>query len=164
MFGLRIKQIRKRNKLTQSEFADRLSTSSGHISEIENGIKIPGGNFFIAMAREFNISLDWLLTGEGDPYIKGGADRLDADPEVNSLLSMTWTIITSGTGYGESLRANIRSFHDAVQTQRKFEHLEQRITELEKDRGGGGEGGGCSNQTQACAAPKIKRRGRLTGT
>lgn len=163
MLGSRIKQIRKRQRLTQIIFADRLSTSSGHISDIEHGLKMPGANFFIAMAKEFNVSLDWLLTGRGHPYINAVVNN-EQDTEIRSLLDMTREIITSGTGYADSLRANIRSFHDAVQTQRKIENLEQRISEMEKDRGGGGEGGGCSDQTQACAAPKIKRRGGLTGT
>jgi len=160
MIGFHIKKIRKEKKMSQQSFADKLSTSSGHISDIENGKKIPGGSFFISLKREFNVNINWILTGQGSPYIIGEDGKLDADPEVNELLDMTRAVIKSDTGYARSLKANIRSFHDAVETQSRLDKLEQRI--MEKDRSGN-ENGGCP--PGASPAPKIQSdRGRKTGT
>lgn len=52
--GLIIKEIRKSSGLTQAEFARRLGfSSSGFISEVESGDKMPGGEFLISLEREF---------------------------------------------------------------------------------------------------------------
>ena len=69
MIGTHLKQIRKQKGLSQKSLADLLSTSSGYISEIEQGKTVPGGNFFLSLKRALGVSIDWLLTGQGNPYI-----------------------------------------------------------------------------------------------
>ena len=66
MIGDRLKQLRKSKKLTQQELAKLINTSSGYISEIENGKKVPGGEFLLSLKRFFGVSVDWLLSGEED--------------------------------------------------------------------------------------------------
>lgn len=63
MIGERLKQIRINNNLTQQVFAARLGTSSGFISEIESGKKLPGSDFLISLRREFSVDLNMFLTG-----------------------------------------------------------------------------------------------------
>ena len=70
MIGNRLKWVRKQKNLTQKAFAELLSTSSSYISEVEQGKTSPGANFLNSVLRVFNISIDWLLTGDGHPYIK----------------------------------------------------------------------------------------------
>jgi len=65
MIGERLKQIRMGKGLTQKAFAELLGTSSGYISEIEQGKKMPGSEFLISLKRELGVSLDWFLAGEG---------------------------------------------------------------------------------------------------
>jgi transcriptional regulator with XRE-family HTH domain len=62
--GNRLNQIRKDKGLSQQAFAAMLDTSSGYISEIEQGKKMPGSEFLLSLWRVFGVDLNWFLTGE----------------------------------------------------------------------------------------------------
>lgn len=72
------------------------------------------------------VNLDWLLTGEGEPYInKVGEEhreRGDPDDQVGDLLKKTREVLTSKTRFADSLAANIDSFHHAVSMERASKH------------------------------------------
>lgn len=59
--GARLRTVR--GDLSQREFAERLSTSSGRISEVEGGKTIPGGEFLLRLHQGFGTDIVWLLTG-----------------------------------------------------------------------------------------------------
>jgi transcriptional regulator with XRE-family HTH domain len=61
--GVRVQDIRKSVALNLRDFAARLSTSAGRISEIESGKTMPGGDFLLRLHAEFAVDLNWLLTG-----------------------------------------------------------------------------------------------------
>ncbi len=46
------------------------------------------------------------------------------------MLTLTREILKSGTGYSECLAANIRSFHNAVKTERRLNKMESEVAEL----------------------------------
>ena len=77
MLGDRLKWIRKDKGLTQQAFARPLSTSSGYISEVEQGKKSPGSEFLLSLMRVYRISVDWLLNGEGEPYLPNNGPESD---------------------------------------------------------------------------------------
>lgn len=138
MLGERLKQIRNNKGLTQKAFAKPLSTSSGYISEVEQGKKSPGSDFLLMLSRVWGVSIDWLLTGKGNPYIIDNSGETeadnsmdDADPEVSELMAMTREIIESNTNYAHSLTANIRSFHQAMTAEYRYHDLEKRLSQLE---------------------------------
>lgn len=81
MIGARIKEFRKHNKLSQQAVASLLTTSSGYISEVEQGKTQPGSNFLVSLKRAFpDLDLNWLLTGEVDVRTSGReAMPVDAD-------------------------------------------------------------------------------------
>ena len=66
----RIKAIRKDLKLSQSAFAEKLGYTRGKIENIELGRVAPTKLFLQQISSTFNIDLDWLETGDGDPEIK----------------------------------------------------------------------------------------------
>lgn len=72
----RIKQIRKKAGLTQTEFGDRIGVKGNTITTYETGARIPSEPVIHSICREFNISEAWLRTGKGDPEI-----QLDKDEE-----------------------------------------------------------------------------------
>lgn len=61
MIGIRIKQLRKENGLTQSELGNKLGVIKQTISSWENGISNPSNETVAAMATIFNVSTDYLL-------------------------------------------------------------------------------------------------------
>ena len=145
---------------------------TGHTSEklIAEEIGLSGADFskrkknktntLLALITEWGINqklnINWLLTGNGPQRLPGpeaapSIETHDPDPETADLIAMTRKIIASNTGYAHSLKMNIRSFYDAVETQQRIQNLEQRMAEMEKSRGGNNHGG----MPPQSAAPKI---------
>lgn len=73
----RIKKLRKTLNLTQQEFADRLGISRGNIATYETRDGSPGNSVVNLICREFNVSEDWLRTGEGEMFVPKEEDALD---------------------------------------------------------------------------------------
>lgn len=62
----RIKAVRKHTGLSQTDFAERLGTTRGVITNLEFEKTTPNDPFIKLICREFNVSEDWLRTGEGE--------------------------------------------------------------------------------------------------
>lgn len=61
--GERVKRVRDSEGMNQRDFASRVGTSAGRISEIESDKSVPGGDLLIRLNAEFGVDLNWLLTG-----------------------------------------------------------------------------------------------------
>ena len=62
--GARIKQRRKELGLTQLQIYSNVGISSGNLSDIENGNKLPSTPTLISLSIVLNCSIDWTLKGE----------------------------------------------------------------------------------------------------
>ena len=62
--GSRIKQKRTELGLTQRQVKEKTGISSGNLSEIENGSKLPSSPTLIALSNLLDCSIDWILKGE----------------------------------------------------------------------------------------------------
>ena len=62
--GKVIKDIRIKNNLTQSEFADRYGVTYQAVSKWENGKNIPDISLLKQICKDFNINIDDLLEGK----------------------------------------------------------------------------------------------------
>lgn len=63
--GKRIKAIRKKNNLSQEEFAHRIHTSQSNLSKMENGkINELSVDSLLLIAKEFDISIEYLFTAK----------------------------------------------------------------------------------------------------
>jgi transcriptional regulator with XRE-family HTH domain len=61
--GRRIRALRGFD-MTQAEFAIRIGVSQSYLSAVEHGRNEIGAAVLLAISREFDKSLEWLLTGE----------------------------------------------------------------------------------------------------
>jgi len=61
----RIKLIRKRADLTQTEFGERIGATRAMIASYEGGAVVPSDSMLKLISKEFSISYAWLKTGEG---------------------------------------------------------------------------------------------------
>ena len=59
--GKRIKEIRIENGLSQEKFGALLSVSQDTISLWEKGKSVPTAEFLIAIAQQFDVSVDYIL-------------------------------------------------------------------------------------------------------
>ncbi len=80
--GERIKNLRKRKNLNQNEFSKTIGISQGALSDIEKNKSKPSVDTIIAISKHFNISTNWLLTGE----TKGSNEFLNEYYELNKEL------------------------------------------------------------------------------
>ncbi len=64
----RIKDIRKKEGLSQQKFADKLGIARGNIAAYEVGKNAPSDAVISLICSKFNVNKDWLLIGKGDMY------------------------------------------------------------------------------------------------
>ena len=80
----RIKLLRKENKLTQQEFADKVGTSRANIASYEIGKNIPSNAVISLICKAFNVNEEWLRNGTGEMFIE--KDRLQAISEFAATM------------------------------------------------------------------------------
>ena len=61
VIGRRIKEIRLESGLSQQKFGEALSVSQDTVSLWENGKSVPTTEFLIAIATQFEVSVDYIL-------------------------------------------------------------------------------------------------------
>lgn len=71
-FGERIRWLRELNGMTMRQFAAKVGCDPGYISKLEAGKATnPSSVFASALAFSFRANWNWLMSGEGDPFISG---------------------------------------------------------------------------------------------
>ncbi|QNU67237.1 helix-turn-helix transcriptional regulator [Ruminiclostridium herbifermentans] len=66
MLKLNLKQIRKRKRLTQSQFAEMLGISQNYLCELENGKSFPSGDKLEQLSLKLNIPVSKLIKNNLD--------------------------------------------------------------------------------------------------
>ncbi|MEK3717416.1 helix-turn-helix domain-containing protein [Paenibacillus sp. FSL R7-0333] len=61
--GANIKQLRKINNLSQTNFANKIGVSQGSLSDLESGKSKPAIETVISICTVFGCSYEWVLTG-----------------------------------------------------------------------------------------------------
>ena len=62
--GRRIRELRGFD-MSQADLAKRIGVTQAYLSMIERGKREIGGAILLTISREFQRSIEWLLTGEG---------------------------------------------------------------------------------------------------
>ena len=62
-----LKNIRKKNGMTQAVFAEKLEVSTATVASVENGSREAPKGLMKSLVTKFNVDARWLLTGEGNP-------------------------------------------------------------------------------------------------
>lgn len=118
-----IKRLRKELGLTQSQFADALNITAATVSRIESGKAPLTDRMLHSISMEWNVSENWLRTGEGEMHpVSDEDDSLieayaligakDVDPRRKRLAKEIIDIISSMPD--ESLNALQAFFQSAA--------------------------------------------------
>ena len=67
--GQRLKFLRNLYGMNKLGFDNATGISPSYLSQAEKEERIPSGDILLKVARYFDISLDWLMTGEGEMYM-----------------------------------------------------------------------------------------------
>lgn len=73
----RIKEIRRKAELTQTQFGERIGLQQNSIARIEAGTRVPSEAVIKAICREFHIRPEWLMHGEGPMTVPTASRTLD---------------------------------------------------------------------------------------
>ena len=111
----RLKLIRKKNKMTQQEFADALNLKQNTIATYEIGRTLPSDRTLKDICEKFNIQEAWIKTGEGDmeypPEDESAAYVAELlGPEENPLYDLIKAIMKTYSESGPQERQIIESF------------------------------------------------------
>lgn len=111
----RLKLIRKKNKMTQQEFADALNLKQNTIATYEIGRTVPSDRTLKDICEKFNIQEAWIKTGEGDmeypPEDEAAAYVSELlGPEENPLFDLIKAIMKTYSESGPQERQIIESF------------------------------------------------------
>ena len=82
MMGQRIRGLRRERGLSQAELAARLGISASAMGMYEQGRREPSADTLVALARELEVTTDYLLTG----MISSRMDREDYHRLLGSLV------------------------------------------------------------------------------
>jgi transcriptional regulator with XRE-family HTH domain len=101
--------------INQSEFARRLGSSPGFVSDVLRGIKKPGAEFLAGVKQTFGISIDWLLAGEGTMY-GGSPINLDLFRTIRLQVALARAAVIYDNPTAKALLSHIRddSLKEAV--------------------------------------------------
>lgn len=72
---LRIKQLIKDMNLSQNEFAHRIGVHQGNLSKMLSGDRAVTPDVINRITMSFDISVKWLMYGEGDRYLRGDVSQ-----------------------------------------------------------------------------------------
>ena len=98
-FGEQIKNIRKKEKMTQEQFAMKLNVSRQAVSNWENNKNLPDIGMLILISDVFQISLDYLIKGENEmnnmteKIIKDGSETRRAKYNMVSSILGAFLIV-----------------------------------------------------------------------
>lgn len=66
----RVKMVRKELGLNQTDFGKRIAIAQGYLTNVENGRRDVTEKTIRLICLEFNVSENWLRTGEGEMFIE----------------------------------------------------------------------------------------------
>ena len=116
----RIKIVRKKENLNQTEFADIIGASRDQVASYETGRVVPPDSIIKLISKEFSISYAWLKTGEGP--------MMDPLPDEASIRRLTDTYM--------SLPERLKTLVDALAEMDPewYKTLDEAFEEIEKRR------------------------------
>lgn len=82
--GQRIKKRRLELEMTQNEVKNKADIASS-ISEMENGISLPSAESLLKLAKLFQVSVDWILTGSDKAFLDDEKEILIGEKEMQHI-------------------------------------------------------------------------------
>jgi transcriptional regulator with XRE-family HTH domain len=78
----RLARVRKTLKLTQREFAEKISVATGFVASMEIGGRKVNPRIMKLVSSIFNVNLQWLETGEGEMFYT------NTEKEIEEIISL----------------------------------------------------------------------------
>lgn len=97
--GKRIRLVRDKKGITQSELGEKLGIQFQHVSKYERGETVPTWENLIKLHEFYDVNINWLLTGKGTMFVSpisySPADNqslaairdLDSDDQLDEIIT-----------------------------------------------------------------------------
>lgn len=82
-FGQRLKELRKKEKMSRDDLAQRCGVAGSTINNYERGLRIPYADTAVKMAQIFNMSVEELLGGPNPALMMAQAEALEQMRSIN---------------------------------------------------------------------------------
>ncbi len=128
----RVKQLRKTLGLTQVEFGKKIAVAQGYLTNIEKGSRDVTEKILKIICHEFNVSEEWLRTGQGEMFVQTESFSLDDYAKKSNLSALEYDIIRGYMGLDEETRRSILS-HFASIFSRHAETAATREMDIEEE-------------------------------
>lgn len=83
--GSKIKEYRKKKKMTQKELGKKIDKSDNTISNYETGAIAPSQDALFALAQALEVKVDDFFPGTTDGYLDQAASNTDNDMDIADL-------------------------------------------------------------------------------
>ncbi len=83
--GDRLRYIR--GSLTQPEFGEKLGVGRNNVYTWESNKNTPSAETLLLIYKEYGVNINWLLSGEGKPYLKRVKYPLDIETRIIKMES-----------------------------------------------------------------------------
>ena len=126
-----IDRVKEISGLTLKDVASQVFGISD--KNLSNKIRRGSIDFFalIKWAGNSSVNLNWLLSGKGTAFV---SETINVDSsydiETAELVEKTKQVVQSDTIYGEALKTNIHSFHQAMAGEEKYKAIEERLEKV----------------------------------
>jgi transcriptional regulator with XRE-family HTH domain len=110
----RIKEVRKYYKLSQEKFGEKLGVTKTAVSKMELGTYNVTDTMTKLICSEYNISREWLETGNGEMFVQSETFSLDEYAHNKNLSSLELDIIKGYMELDHELRNALMSHFKSI--------------------------------------------------
>lgn len=112
--SINIMELRKSNNMSQEELAEKLFVSRQAISKWERGEALPDINNLAALAKLFNVSIDYIVNGEAEACnTSHPINPLDSNNDAAIKRATTIVSKVKGSQY-LSIRCQMKRYQDLI--------------------------------------------------
>lgn len=106
----RIKEVREAKGLNQADFAEMLNLKRNSISLIEVGKRNPSDRTIVDICNTFNVSEEWLRTGEGEMFVETPSSTMDQLKKEFNLDDFSYNLVYQYLKLDADQRQAVRDF------------------------------------------------------
>ena len=106
----RIKELRERLGMSQTEFAESLNLKRNSISLIEVGKRNPSDRTILDICNKFDVSEDWLRNGTGEVFLETPSSTMEQLRREFNLDEFDFNLVYEYLKLGGEQRKAVRDF------------------------------------------------------
>lgn len=110
MVNERIKELRERLGMSQTEFAESLNLKRNSISLIEVGKRNPSDRTILDICNKFDVSEDWLRSGTGEVFLETPSSTMEQLRREFNLDEFDFNLVYEYLKLGGEQRKAVRDF------------------------------------------------------